>query len=231
VKPSRTIKVYTPPGYSQSHKPYGSVYLFDGEDPDGIVFATWTFESLIAHRKIPPVIVIRIVNPDQRVRQHDLECNDDLLHFLADEVVPFIQKTYNVSKDPPETLVGGYSLGGLAATYAALRRSDIFGLVLSQSGSFWYEPTRADYAEPNWLAREFAKTKALPLQLFLDAGVYEVDFTSEGGNVLIPNRQFRDVWWAKGYSVQYQEFIGEHDPINWRGMLADGLTLLFGANR
>ncbi|MGO8731942.1 MAG: hypothetical protein ACLQVM_04005 [Terriglobia bacterium] len=42
------------------------------------------------------------------------------------------------------------------------------------------------------------------------------------------NRQFRDILRAKGYEVQYQEFAGDHDYINWRGTLADGLIVLFG---
>lgn len=230
LKMDRKIKVYLPPDYSPSHAPYGSVYLFDGEDPDGYVFATWTFENLLHDGKIPPVVIVRIINPDQATRQHDLECNDDFVHFLADELVPFIRKNYNVTANPTETLIGGYSLGGLAATYAAFRHPEVFGLVLSQSGSFWYEPTHSEFAEPNWLAREFANSKLLPFRFYLDAGVYEVDFSGEGGNILIPNRELRDVLWAKGYSVTYQEFAGEHDPINWRGLLADGLIALLGEN-
>src|SRR5262245_19763736 len=60
----REILAYTPPGYdSKRTDPYPTVYLFDGNDPDGDVFASQTFENLIHERKIPPVIVIRIVNP------------------------------------------------------------------------------------------------------------------------------------------------------------------------
>ena len=33
---------------------------------------------------------------------------------------------------------------------------------------------------------------------------------------------------AKGYEVHYQEFAGNHDPINCRGTLADGLIALLG---
>ncbi len=42
-----------------------------------------------------------------------------------------------MTADPARTIVGGSSYGGLAAAFAGLRASDIFGNVLLQSGSFW----------------------------------------------------------------------------------------------
>jgi enterochelin esterase-like enzyme len=231
LKSERKILVYTPPGYSVDAKPYASLYLFDGEDPDGAVFATWTLENLIAARQIPPLVVIRIANPNQVARQNDLSCNDTFTEFLNAELVPFIRKNYHVSKAPAQTIIGGYSLGGLAATYAGFRHTETFGLILSQSGSYWYEPTQADYAEPNWLARQFAQVNKLPLRFYLDAGSYELDFSGKGLHILIPNRHFRDVLRAKGYEVHYQEFPGEHEQINWRGTFADGLIALTGLKK
>jgi len=133
--------------------------------------------------------------------------------------------------DPAKTAMGGYSLGGLASAYAGLRDPETFGLVLSQSGSYWFEPTKADYAEPNWLVRQFAASKKLPLRFYMDAGTNELDLSSGGGGILVPNRHLRDVLMAKGYEVHYQEFVGDHDYINWRGTLADGLINLLGSSK
>ncbi len=36
----------------------------------------------------------------------------------------------------------------------------------------------------------------------------------------------RDVLLARGYSVRYQENIGGHDYLSWRGSFADGLIAL-----
>jgi enterochelin esterase-like enzyme len=33
---------------------------------------------------------------------------------------------------------------------------------------------------------------------------------------------------AKGYSVHYQQFVGGHDDVVWRGAFADGLIALLG---
>jgi enterochelin esterase-like enzyme len=39
---------------------------------------------------------------------------------------------------------------------------------------------------------------------------------------------WRDVLPAKGYVVQYQQFVGGHDGFSWRGTLADGLIAVLG---
>jgi enterochelin esterase family protein len=228
LKSVRKIFVYTPPGFSAQHQPYPSIYLTDGEDPDGLVFATWTFENLLAEGRIPPTVVIRIVNADQETRNRELACNTPFTNYLNDELVPFVRNSFNTSSEPSKTAIGGYSLGGLAASYAGLRHPETFGLILSQSGAYWFEPTHQDYAEPNWLARQFAERHKLPLRFYMDAGTNELDMTGRGGGILVPNRQLRDVLRAKGYEVRYQEFAGDHDYINWRGTLADGLIALLG---
>lgn len=56
-------------------------------------------------------------------------------------VVPWgYRSRYHVTSNRRSIIVGGSSLGGLAAAYCGLRRPDIFGNILSQSGSFWWQP-------------------------------------------------------------------------------------------
>ena len=43
-------------------------------------------------------------------------------------------------------------------------------------------------------------------------------------------RHLRDVLLAKVYKVHYQQFVGGHDGLSWRGTLADGLVALLGIN-
>jgi hypothetical protein len=117
----RKVLVYTPPGFSKRHAPYPSIYLTDGEDPDGLVFATWTFENLLADGKIPPVVVIRIVNPDQETRNRELSCNEPFFDYVNDELVPFIRTAYNTSPDPSKRP------SGVTAWADSRRRTPVFG--------------------------------------------------------------------------------------------------------
>jgi enterochelin esterase-like enzyme len=134
---------------------------------------------------------------------------------------------------PRIAVVGGSSYGGIAATYAGLRHSAIFGNVLCQSGSFWWAPDH-DFSAPDamhetgWLAKEFIKSPKLPVKFWMDAGIFEVDSRGIGGAILEPSRHMRDVLLAKGYEVRYQQFNSGHDYLTWRGTLADGLIALIG---
>lgn len=55
--------------------------------------------------------------------------------FLTEELLPWLHAKYRVQQEAKHTTIAGFSLGGLAACYAALQKPDIFGNVLSMSGS------------------------------------------------------------------------------------------------
>jgi enterochelin esterase-like enzyme len=228
LRNERKISVYIPPGYSAAARPYPVLFLFDGEDPDGLVFASWTIENLIADRRIPPLVVVRIANPDQQTRSRELSCSPEFAEFLHKELMPFVRGHYNVTTDSLKTIIGGYSLGGLAAAYAGLRHPENFGLIICQSGSFWWEPTGREFAEPNWLAKEYLRSRKLPLRFYIEAGTDEIDLKGNGTGILVPSRNMRDVLRAKGYEVHYREFAGGHEYFNWRGTLADAIIALVG---
>jgi len=63
---------------------------------------------------------------------------------------------------------------------------------------------------------------------YIDAGAFEFDSNGTGGGILETSRNMRDVLLAKGYEVHYQQFVGGHDYLSWRGTLADGLIDLIG---
>lgn len=60
------------------------------------------------------------------------------LSFLINKVKPFIDENYKSKPEPENTVLAGYSLGGLAALYA-LYTTEVFGKVGSLSGSLWYD--------------------------------------------------------------------------------------------
>ena len=153
------------------------------------------------------------------------------MRFLTEELLPWVRGRYRVTDDPARTVVGGASFGGLAAAYAALERPDVFGNVLSQSGSYWWSPPGDAGCE--WLTRRYAERPRAPLRFSLEVGLLEDRFARPAGCLGDPgqlraNRRLRAVLRAKGYPVRYAEFCGGHHFLCWRGTLADGLLALLG---
>jgi enterochelin esterase family protein len=237
LKNERNLSVYTPPGYRADGKPAALLVLFDESAYLNNVPTPVILDNLIAAGRIPPMVAVLIANPSQDTRNKELPPNPAFADFLATELVPWVHAHYTVTSDPALTVVAGSSYGGIAATYAGLRHSELFGNVLCQSGSFWWAPDHSGgpdvdaTTETGWLAKEFIKSPKLPLRFWMDAGVFEVDSRGNGGAILEPSRHMRDVLLAKGYDVHYQQFNSGHDYLNWRGTLADGLIVLVGSNR
>lgn len=235
LKNTRSIFVYLPPGYSKDAQPYDLLVVFDGQASIDIVPTPTTLDNLISEKRIAPTVALMVGNA-RGMRPTELPCNAVFAEFLNSELIPWLRRNYNVSREPQRVTIGGYSYGGLAATCAAWRHPETFGNVLSQSGSYWWTPppdpakpdTFAPDADPSYVAQLFVNSPKLPLRFYLNAGSMEVNRDGDGSSILVTNRHLRDVLRAKGYEVFYQEFQGAHDYLSWRGMIADGLILLGG---
>ncbi|HTS77792.1 MAG TPA: enterochelin esterase [Bryobacteraceae bacterium] len=224
------LSIYTPPGYRRDGPPNGLLIVFDEGAYLTLVPTPTILDNLLFEKKIPPMVAVLIGNPDQETRTRELPPNPKFADFLNNELVPWVRQNYNVTTDPRRVVVAGSSFGGIASVYAGLRHPETFGNILCQSGSFWWSaPKPEPYAEPNYLAKEFVKSPKLPLRFYMDAGTFEVDVSGGGGAILEPSRHMRDVLLAKGYEVHYQENVGGHDYLSWRGSLADGLLALMGS--
>ena len=57
--------------------------------------------------------------------------------FMADTLVPYVQKHYNVYTDAEHTSIAGVSLSGLEAFYITMEHQDKFGTLGGLSPSFW----------------------------------------------------------------------------------------------
>lgn len=248
-KIDRPFSVYTPANYKADGPPNALLILFDGEDlSDDGQYRVTTLNNLIAASRIPPTVAVFVDNIPRR-RLVDLVASNEFADFMGKELVPWIRSHYNVTKDPKQTVITGYSAGGLASAYVALRHPEVFGNVLSQSGAFWWsfehnggvcgsrcpdsggrggDGSRDSTTEGNIMVKQFLASPKLPLRFYLAVGIFEYDRNGGGGEILEGTRHLRDVLLAKGYQVHYQQFVGGHDGLSWRGALADGLINLLG---
>ena len=238
LKPAPAVWLYTGASYDPKGVPCSLLLAFDGEiagakPEEALIPIPTIVENLMAAKKIPPTVVVLVGSPDQETRNRNLRGSDAFADYLAKELVPWVRSRYRVADDAARTVIAGQSYGGLGAAHAALRHPKTFGGVLSQSGSFWFNPSvgsayAATYdTETGWLTRQFAASPRLPVRFYVEVGLFEQGAVH---NMVLENRRFRDVLEAKGYPVVYSEFLGGHDYCCWRGSLADGLIALLGGS-
>ena len=219
----RAIWVYTPPGYdAKTRGGYPLLVLFDGFSYQNWIPAPVVLDNLIHAEKISPMVAVLIGNA-RNTRSSELGYNAAFVEFLSQEVLPWVHGHGNVTRDPQKSIIGGYSFGGVAAAFVALRRPDMFGNVLSQSGAFWRGKDKDVTWE--WLVGQYEAAPKLPLRFFLEAGLLE-DVSRDGPTPLAANRRLVTVLKHKGYAVTYQEVGGTHEPVHWHGEFAEGLLAL-----
>jgi enterochelin esterase-like enzyme len=229
LKNERRAFVYTPPGYTRDGKPYGLIVMFDGPMYTFLIPTPTILDNLLAKSKLPPMVALILDNPTFRSRETEFACYEPYAEFIAKEVIPWVRTNYNVTSDPSQTVVSGVSFGGLAAAFVGFRHPEIFGNVISQSGSFWWKPDSE--TEPEWLTRQFVTGKKLPLRFYLDVGLFETGPSPHGApDMVAVSRHMRDVLKAKGYDVEYRECHCGHDYLHWRGTLPDALLTLTGGS-
>lgn len=225
----RDVYLYLPPHYDPKQSNECSlVVAFDGRGFKELMNGPAIFDYLIAHKKIPPTIVVMVLNPDPNTvtRARDLAANAPFSNYIANDLIPWMRKNYRVTSDPHQTVVTGASLGGFASAYLGLTRPEIFGNVLAQSGAYWWRIN----GEQDWILRQFAESPKHDVRFFLDVGILEtVPTFVDGLSFVNGTRYLRDILKAKGYPVKYVEFAGGHDYICWQETFAQGIEHLLGS--
>jgi enterochelin esterase-like enzyme len=219
MKVEHTMIVYTPPGFDPNGANYPLLVMLDGGAYVSLADMRPILDELIAAKRIPPMVAAFVGPATPNDRTAEMTCNDLFANFLAQEVVPWMHEKYHASRGAADAIIGGSSLGGLQAMFTAWRHPDVFGNVLSLSGSNWWKP-EGD-AEPSWLIRQLAAAPAVPVRVSMSVGLMEVH------DQLDTNRHLRDVLIAKGYWLRYAEFNGNHGYVSWKSDLPKRLSALF----
>ncbi len=160
-----------------------------------------TTERLIAEGKIRDVILVGIWNTDkrwqeyapQKIMEHinaapgsdwfaeglpELE-GDAYLKFIATELKPFIDATYNTAAGPEATLTMGSSMGGLISLYAAAEYPGVFSRAACVSIHWPLAGPESEIAEQATAAMqaylETAQLDPASQRLWFDSGTEDLD--------------------------------------------------------
>jgi enterochelin esterase-like enzyme len=225
----RNVWVYLPPDYNPSGQKYPVFYLRHG---GGGNETSWTeegavniFDNLLAQKKMVPMIVV-MTNGTVEVEVEGGFAGDAgniiMEKELINDVIPLIEKAYNVYTDQQHRAIGGLSMGGGQSFYIGLKNVDKFDWIgVFSSGMFggvMDTDFDAEKTIPGILTRSSDFNKELKL-LYLSVG--EQDPRFESTNKLI--EQFRE----HNLNVKYETFEGTHEWKVWRYSLKNFLQMLF----
>lgn len=217
---SREIALYRPRGVQAAK---WTLILFDGQQWKNDYHTANVLDGLIARHALPPVNIVFIDSLDKIRRTKELPANPDFADFIALELSPWLhQQGISLTRD--KTVVAGASFGGLAASWVALRYPQLFGNVLSLSGSYWWSPGKE---APGWLIRQYQQAPHLPLRFWLTAGTLE-KAGPRGGGIYPYAVEFERMLHEKGYQATLQIYASGHGYAAWLDALVEGMRELTG---
>ncbi|HOT98725.1 MAG TPA: alpha/beta hydrolase-fold protein [bacterium] len=213
---TRTLLVYTPPGFeARGKKKYPVLYLIHGGSDTE---ETWTkvgranliADNLIAQGKARPML---IVMPYGNVRPNPMA---EFTKEVINGIIPFIEANYPVYTDSPHRAIAGFSVGGGQTLNIGLMHADKFAYVCSYAPYTATEEFKMNFS--NWSPDAALLNEQLRL---FGISVATEDFLYE--SVLQNIAMFKE----KNLNVQTLIVPGGHTWMNCRLYLANTLQQLF----
>lgn len=218
----RRVELYLPARFRRTRR-YPLLVVHDGHDYLRYASLQPILDNLIHRLELPDMIVAMTSSPDRLI-----EYAGDERHarFLADELVPQLERVLPIDARPQARGLMGASFGGVASLSTAWRRPGYFGRLLLQSGSFAFTDIGEKHArgptfDPvvRFMNQLRAKPNAMSERVFVSCGMYEP--------LIYENRSIVPMLQATGMDVRYVEVRDGHNWENWRDRLREGLSWLF----
>ncbi len=243
---TRHYWVYVPAQYD-SNRPARLMIFQDGHaflNPNGDYRVPNVCDNLIYRREMPVTLAV-FINPGHTSSQPESsstnwgdsinnrateynELNDNYAKLIVNELLPALEKDYNISKNPDDRAIGGASSGAICAFTVAWQRPDQFRKVISTIGSF--TNIRGGHVYPDLIRQSERK----PIRIFLQDGLNDNRGRRRGGSEYDPkwdwhaqNRKMVAALTEKGYDVNYCWGIGTHSNKQGGAMLPEMLRWLW----
>ena len=220
------------------------LYLNDGQNlfEPARAFAgrTWrvpeTAGLLMRGGIIPPMMIVGIDHGGPlRAREYLPVADDrnplarrplghDYVHFIANEVVPFIERTYGVPARASARGIGGSSYGAIAALLTVLERPGLFGRLLLESPSL--------YVGKGVLLRRARRAARWPSRIYLGVGTAETGREEVNRETVENVRTLESILRSAGLGARRLKLVvregAAHSEDAWADRLPGALEFLFG---
>lgn len=206
---TRTIRIYTPPGYASSSDSLPVILFHDGLEYITLAQANNVFDYLISENRIKPIIAV-FVPPVNRTPEYAGNQMSQFSAFIVNELLPYIDARFRTRRSPSSRATLGASNGGNIALWLGLNHSNVFGNVAAQSSNVIGS-----------ISSRFQNGMQLDLKLYLDLGTYDIP-------ELIPLvRNLVSILQSRSYVFQYHEYHEGHSWGNWRAHIDNALEMFF----
>lgn len=232
---SLSSRIYTPPGYGHDDRRWPVAVMFDGQnlfEDEGTFAGGWQLHRVLDRRaqrglRVPVVValhhggVTRVeeLSPwpvEEGKQAHGLALAD----WIAADLSSWIREHLRISEERDDWLIGGSSMGGLAALVTFFRHNDRFARLLCMSPSLWV----ADGEAFPFVARApaWGRPRIWMCCGGREAGGYPLEHAGWMAQ-LLERKGFkagRDLLW---HPVK----TGRHDEVSWRRRLPAALRFLY----
>lgn len=227
---ARTVRTYVPTGLGKAPAPL--LILFDGQNvfDDRHSFAGgWyahTAVSKLAKTRYRPIVVgvdhggpsrLAELSPWGIRGEHGRA--EAFTGWMAHDLLPMLRQRHHLIEGPVGVLVGGSSMGGLAAFYAHLRWPEAFGGALCMSPSFWVgghavvDMVRA--TQRPWVSK-----------IYLDGGEHEARGSVARRNHDVAHA-LRERGWDDDHLKDLVDKRGAHSERSWKRRLPAALRWFY----
>ncbi len=167
----REIFVWLPQGYSdQAAAAYPVIYFHDGQncfDSARSAFGVeWGLDeamtALVAGGKVGPAVIVGISNSGARLQEYSPTfagrmnpTSQAYERMVIEEVLPFVEAHYRVSREASGRSIAGSSLGGLITLSIISHHPEMFGSAAIVSPSLWWDSEhdlKAAEVDARWAA-------------------------------------------------------------------------------
>jgi enterochelin esterase family protein len=241
---TRDYWIYVPAQYDAA-RPASLMIFFDGHAYVGLkgeYRIPIVFDNLIYRREMPVTIGV-FINPGRRPDQKEasdrdwgdgttnrrVEYNaldDKYSKLIVNELLPAIQKQYNISKKPEDRALSGASSGAICAFTIAWHRPDQFRKVISVIGSF--TNIMGGHAYPDLIRQAERK----PIRVYLQDGANDNRGSRNGTydpkwDWYTQNRKMAAALTEKGYDLNFTWGLGTHSGRHGGAIMPEMLRWLW----
>ncbi|MBL9104553.1 MAG: hypothetical protein JNL82_26650 [Myxococcales bacterium] len=217
----RRVSIYLPARFRETRR-YPLLIVHDGGDYFRYAALQTVLDNLIHRLEVAPLIVA-LSHPGDRLTEY--ANHEGHAAFIAEHVLPDMEKQFPLYGTPATRCLMGASFGGVASLSTAWRYPGTFGRLLLQSGSFAFTDIGENKRGPAFarvvdFVNGFRDQPGKPSEkVYVSCGTYE--------SLIYENRTMVPVLQATGMDVRYEEARDGHNWENWRDRLRSGLSWLF----